>query len=77
MTSKALARFEDIILILHLSDFFAVIIPLIYLDPHGDGKIFSTFLNEGNWRTQALSFFVGLPASVYSLINNKILQEIL
>lgn len=75
VTSKALARFEGIILILHLAGFFAVIIPLVYLGPHGDGKVFTTFLNEGNWRTKALSFFVGLPASVFSLLGNTSSME--
>ena len=70
VTSKALARFEGVILVLHLFGFFAVLVPLVHLDPHGDSAIFITFLNEGNWSTQALSFFVGLPAAVYSLIGS-------
>ena len=72
VTSKALARFEGVILVLHLFGFFAVLVPLVYLGPHGDATIFTTFLNEGEWSTQVLSFFVGLPAAVYSLVGIQI-----
>ena len=71
VTSRALARFEGVILVVHLFGFFAVLIPLVYLGPHGDGSIFTTFLNGGNWPTQPLSFFVGLPAAVYCLIGES------
>ena len=67
ITSRTLARFEGTILILHLVGFFAVLVPLVYYSPHGDGSVFSTFLNEGNWSTQTLSFFVGLPALAYTM----------
>lgn len=68
VTSRPLARFEGVILILHLFGFFAVLIPLVYLGPHGDTSIFSNFVNGGALPTTALSFFVGLPTAVYSLI---------
>ncbi|KAL8786251.1 MAG: hypothetical protein Q9195_008275 [Heterodermia aff. obscurata] len=68
VTSRTLARFEGVILVVHLFGFFAVLIPLVYFGPHGDGSIFTTFLNGGSWPTQSLSFFVGLPAAVFSLI---------
>ena len=68
ITSRALARFEGGFLVLHLAGFFAVLIPLVLLGPHGDASsVFLTFLNNGNWSTQALSFFVGLPSSVFAL----------
>ena len=71
VTSRALARFEGVILIVHLFGFFAVLIPLVYYGPHGDASIFTTFLNGGNWPTQSLSFFVGLPAAVFCLIGES------
>ncbi|KAF2230789.1 amino acid transporter [Viridothelium virens] len=68
ITSRALARFEGAFLVLHLVGFFAVLIPLVLLGPHGDASsVFLTFLNGGNWSTQALSFFVGLPSPVFAL----------
>lgn len=69
VTSRALVRFEGMILVVHLFGFFAVLVPLIYLSDHRDASfVFTTFLNEGEWLTQTLYFFVGLPAAVYSLM---------
>lgn len=70
VTSRALAKFEGAILILHLFGFFAVLIPLVYFGQHGDTSIFTTFLNEGDWQTQALSFFVGLPSFGFALMGS-------
>ncbi|KAF7929298.1 uncharacterized protein EAE98_005217 [Botrytis deweyae] len=68
VASKTLAHFEGVILVLHILGFFAVLIPLVYLSPHGDTFLFTTFVNEGGWSSQGLSFMIGLPASVFSLI---------
>ncbi|KAI1073897.1 putative GABA permease [Whalleya microplaca] len=68
VASKTLAHFEGLILILHILGFFSILIPLVYLAPHGDASLFTTFINEGGWPTQGLSFMIGLPASVFSLI---------
>ncbi|THV55325.1 hypothetical protein BGAL_0010g00440 [Botrytis galanthina] len=68
VASKTLAHFEGVILVLHILGFFAVLIPLVYLSPHGDTSLFTTFVNEGGWSSQGLSFMIGLPASVFSLI---------
>ncbi|KAI1471073.1 putative GABA permease [Daldinia caldariorum] len=68
VASKTLAYFEGLILVLHVLGFFAVLIPLVYLSPHGDASLFTTFVNAGGWPTQGLSFVVGLPAAVFSLI---------
>ncbi|KAH7320646.1 putative GABA permease [Stachybotrys elegans] len=66
--SKTLAHFEGLILVLHILGFFGVLIPLVYLAPHGDTSLFTTFVNSGGWPTQGLSFMVGLPAAVFSLV---------
>ncbi|KAI1646302.1 putative GABA permease [Daldinia loculata] len=68
VASKTLAKFEGLILILHILGFLGILIPLVYLAPHGDASIFTTFVNEGGWPTQGLSFMVGLPSAVFSLI---------
>ncbi|KAH8882453.1 putative GABA permease [Thozetella sp. PMI_491] len=60
-TGRLLARFEGLLLILHLAGFFGILVPLVYFAPHSSGSILTTFLNEGGWSTQALSFFVGFP----------------
>jgi choline transport protein len=66
--SKTLAHFEGLILIVHVLGFFAILIPLVYLAPHSDASIFTTFVNSGGWPTQGLSFMVGLPSSVFALV---------
>jgi choline transport protein len=65
--SKTLAHFEGLILILHILGFFAILIPLVYLAPHSNASIFTTFVNSGGWSAQGLSFMVGLPSSVSAL----------
>ena len=68
-TSRTLARFEGVVLIVHLIGFFCVLIPLVYLGPHANApQVFTTFLNAGGWSSQQLSFFVGLPASAVTLL---------
>lgn len=68
-TGRALAKFEGLVLIIHLVGFFAVLIPMVYLAPHNDAaSVFTTFLNEGGWSSQALSFLVGFPSGAASLI---------
>ncbi|RWA12218.1 hypothetical protein EKO27_g2898 [Xylaria grammica] len=68
VASKTLAHFEGLILVLHIFGFFGILIPLVYLSPHGDASVFTTFVNGGGWPDRGLSFVVGLPASVFSLI---------
>lgn len=50
LVSSALPKFEGLILILHVLGFFAILIPLVTLGPHGDAtEIFTTFVNK--WYT--------------------------
>ncbi|KAH8896385.1 hypothetical protein GQ53DRAFT_639954, partial [Thozetella sp. PMI_491] len=68
-TSRALARFEDLVLVLHLARFIGVLIPLLYFAPHNDrATVFAAFINKGGWSTQALSFFVGFLTIATSMI---------
>ncbi|KAI0120315.1 amino acid/polyamine transporter I [Hypoxylon sp. NC0597] len=66
--SKTLSYFEGVVLILHVLGFFGILIPLVCLAPHGNTSFFTTFVNTGGWPTQGLSFMVGLPTAVFSLI---------
>ncbi|KAI9650471.1 hypothetical protein NHQ30_000487 [Ciborinia camelliae] len=62
--SRALPILEVAILIIHILGFFAIIIPLVHLGPHGNAKeIFTTFVNTG-WESQSLSFFIGLNGNI-------------
>ncbi|KAF2270615.1 amino acid transporter [Lojkania enalia] len=68
-TSRALANFEGLVLIVHLVGFFCVLIPLVYFAPHREPAfVFTTFLNGGGWESQAVSFFIGLPTTAMSLL---------
>lgn len=56
-------------LILHVLGFFAILIPLVYLAPHTDSNtVFTVFLNEGGWKTQGLSFMIGLIGPVFNFL---------
>ena len=68
-TGRFLARFEGVVLILHLVGFFCVLIPMVYLGPHATPKeVFTVFVNSGGWSSEGLSFLVGLPSSVFCLM---------
>ncbi|TVY75752.1 Choline transport protein [Lachnellula suecica] len=68
-TSRTLAKFEGLILVLHLAGFFGVLIPMVYFAPHTEPEfVFMTFFNEGGWSSQALSFFIGIPTIAGSLL---------
>lgn len=65
--AKWLPKIEGMFLCVHILGFFAILIPLVYLGPHGSAKdVFATFINGGGWSSDGLSFFVGLIASVYT-----------
>ena len=67
IVGRFLPKFEGSILIIHILGFFAILLPLAFLGPHQNAhEVFTTFLNEGNWPTQGLSFMIGLIGSVYT-----------
>lgn len=69
VVASLLPSIESTILILHVLGFFAILIILAYSAPHGSpSDVFNTFLNEGNWQTQGLSFFIGLIGLVYTFV---------
>ncbi|KAI4109309.1 MAG: hypothetical protein LQ339_001809 [Xanthoria mediterranea] len=64
-----LPKLECVILIIHVLGFFAVMIPLVYMAPHGSAKdVFTLFVNGGGWQTTGLSFFVGLYGNVFAFL---------
>jgi choline transport protein len=67
--SKLLPKIETLILVLHVTGYFAILIPLVYFAPHSDAEVvFTTFLNEGNWPTTGLAFMVGVIGPAFSLL---------
>ncbi|KAI2631632.1 putative GABA permease [Xylaria nigripes] len=64
-----LARFEGLVLVLHILGFFAVILPLALLSPHRTAKdVFDTWTNSGLWQTQSLSFSIGIIGNVFAFL---------
>ena len=71
--AQQLPRIELMVLIIHVMNFFAILIPLIYLAPHSTAKdVFATFGNSGGWSSGGLSFFIGLSTSMYAFIGESI-----
>lgn len=67
--ASRLPAVESLVLLIHILGFFAILIPLVHLAPHGSASsVFNTFLNDGNYGSTGLSFFVGLLTSIYSLL---------
>jgi choline transport protein len=69
LVSSALPKFEGLILILHVLGFFAILIPLVVLGPHADAKdVFGTWVNNGGWQTQGISFMVGMMGNAFAFV---------
>ena len=67
--ARQLPNIESAILVLHIIGFFAILIPLTVLAPHGSAHdVFAVFSNSGAFQTQGLSFFVGIITSVFAFV---------
>jgi choline transport protein len=66
VVSGLLPKFEAVILFLHILGFFAILIPLVVLDPHADPQEVFNSSNEGMWPIQGLSFMIGLLGNVFA-----------
>ncbi|KAK8128859.1 hypothetical protein PG984_009967 [Apiospora sp. TS-2023a] len=68
---SVLAKFEIVVLFLHILGFFAVLIPIVVLGDHASAKdVFNTFLNVGGWQTQGLSFSIGISGCVFAFLGS-------
>lgn len=67
--ASQLPLIESTILVIHIIGFFALLIPLVVLAPHGTAHdVFAQFLNGGGYKTQGLSFFVGVTGAVFAFV---------
>lgn len=70
--ARLLPKVESMVLIVHIVGFFIILIPLVYLAPHGSAAdVFATFTNNGGWSSDGVSFFIGLSTSMYSFIGKQ------
>ena len=68
LVGRALPEVESVFFVVTLLGIFGVTVPLVYLAPHTNARnIFTTFVNEGKWSSQTLSWFVGLSGVAYPL----------
>ena len=65
---RILPFLESIALILHVSFFFVIVIPLIYLAPQSpNAYVWTTFDNVSGWDNNGLAWLVGLTTSLFAL----------
>ena len=65
---RHLPKVEAMVLIIHIVGFFAIMITLTYLAPHGDASdVFSLFLSNGGY-DKGTAFFVGLITTTFAFI---------
>ena len=68
----ALPKTESLLLVIYILGFFGVLVPLVYLGPHGSADdVFTTFLNRGGWSSQGLSFFVGISGNAFAFLGES------
>lgn len=66
-----LPMIESMMFVIYVLGFFGVLVPLVYLGPHGSAHdVFTMFLNEGGWSSQTLSFFVGISGNAFAFLGN-------
>ncbi|KAF2869233.1 amino acid/polyamine transporter I [Massariosphaeria phaeospora] len=64
-----LPKYEGAMIVLHILGFFGIMIPLLTLGPKGSpGDVFTTFMNLGEWKSQGLSFCIGIMGTVFAFV---------
>lgn len=67
--TKLLSLVEGFVLVLHLSAFLAVLVPMLYFSRHGSSKeVWGTFTDNAGWGSNGLAWFVGLISANLPLI---------
>ena len=78
LAGTKLPRIEIVLLVVYILSFFGIVVPLVYLAPHGNAHdVFATFVNGGDWSTQGLSFFIGLSGNAFAFLGKLNLTELL
>ena len=71
IVDTVLPKTESMLLVIYILGVFGVLMPPVYLGPHGNARgVFTTFLNDGGWSSQGQSFFVGKPGNAFPCLGN-------
>lgn len=74
LISSWLPKVEGVVFLIHILGFAAILIVLAEMAPRNSIEdVFHTFLNEGGWQTQGLSFMIGLTGIAFAFAG-KLLQ---
>ena len=64
LLGRILPRIETFALILHITGFFAILIPLVVMAPKGStSSVFAQFTDVAGWDSNGLAWFIGLISS--------------
>ncbi|KAE8138541.1 putative amino acid permease [Aspergillus pseudotamarii] len=64
---KLLPCLENLVFVLHLVGFLAILITLTYMADHKSAKeVFTTWTNQGGWSSNGIVFFIGMQGSVFA-----------
>ena len=75
--ARLLPKIEAMVLMIHVVGFICILVPLVYLAPHSSAKdVFTRFNNGGDWNTEALSFFIGIPTTMFAFIGTLDIEMI-
>lgn len=73
--ARSLPWVEGSILAIHCVGFVVVLVPLVYLGPHGSAQdVFVQYLTLGNY-SAGLSWFVGLITTVFAFLGAAVLER--
>ena len=67
--ARVMPLFQNVMLVVHVFGFLAIIIVLWVLSPRNTAKTtFTVFTNDGGWPTMGLALMVGQISAVYACI---------
>jgi choline transport protein len=67
---------EDLMLMLHVCGFFAILIPLWVLSPRSPAsEVFGPLQDNGGWGSNGLVYLVGLVGPIYALLGKSLSSE--
>lgn len=67
--ARFLPQVEMTILVIHLAAFVGILVPLVYLAPHGTASdVFAQFLQRGGYESKGVTFLVGIVTTNLAML---------